>query len=29
MQLVEAGWLLPLSVLFAAATVWLARHRAA
>jgi hypothetical protein len=29
MQLVEAGWLLPLSVLVAAATVWLARHHAA
>ena len=29
MQLIEAGWLLALSVLLAAATVWLARHRAA
>ncbi|MGH3193771.1 MAG: hypothetical protein ACRDOL_42245 [Streptosporangiaceae bacterium] len=29
MQLVEAGWLLALSVLLAAATVWLVRHRAA
>jgi ABC-type transport system involved in multi-copper enzyme maturation permease subunit len=28
-QFVEASWLLPLSVLLVAATVWLARHRAA
>jgi hypothetical protein len=27
-QLIEAGWLLALSVLLAAATVWLIRHRA-
>jgi hypothetical protein len=29
MQFVEAGWLVVLSVLLIAATVWLARHRAA
>ena len=29
MQFVEAGWLLALSVLLIAATVWLVRHRAA
>ena len=29
MQFVEAGWLLALSVLLVAATVWLVRHRAA
>jgi hypothetical protein len=29
MQFIEAGWLLVLSVLLIAATVWLARHRAA
>jgi hypothetical protein len=29
MQFVEGGWLLALSVLLAAATVWLVRHRAA
>jgi len=27
-QLIEGGWLLALSVLLAAATVWLIRHRA-
>jgi hypothetical protein len=29
MQFIEAGWLLALSVLLVAATVWLVRHRAA
>jgi hypothetical protein len=29
MQLIEGGWLLALSVLLIAATVWLVRHRAA
>jgi hypothetical protein len=29
MQFVEAGWLLTLSVLLIAATVWLVRRRAA
>jgi hypothetical protein len=29
MQFIEAGWLLALSVLLIAATVWLVRHRAA
>jgi hypothetical protein len=29
MQFIEAGWLLVLSVLLAAATVWLVRRRAA
>jgi hypothetical protein len=29
MQFVEGGWLLVLSVLLIAATVWLVRHRAA
>ncbi len=29
MQFIEAGWLLALSILFAAATVWLVRRRAA
>jgi hypothetical protein len=28
-QFIEAGWLLALSVLLIAATVWLVRHRAA
>jgi hypothetical protein len=27
-QLIEGGWLLALSVLLCAATVWLIRHRA-
>jgi hypothetical protein len=29
MQLFEGGWLLALSILLMAATVWLVRHRAA
>jgi hypothetical protein len=29
MQFIEGGWLLALSVILAAATVWLVRHRAA